>query len=230
MIQTIEYAKGLFLLDDGRVRQFLFLGEDKALLIDTGFPDSQVREVVRQLTDKTPLVLMTHGDGDHTGGLEEFGSCRMHPGDWGLVHGLVTLEPLGEGDRFSCGEYELEVIEIPGHTHGSVAFFDEKHRLLIPGDSVQKDGPIFLFGGHRDLGQYIKSLEKLLNWADRVDTILPCHHDCPIGPEWIQRNLEDARAMQSGKLQGEKHPQMPCYVYQGQWTSFLGEAPETYGK
>ncbi|MGI6254483.1 MAG: MBL fold metallo-hydrolase [Acutalibacter sp.] len=229
MIQTSEYAQGLFLLDDGRVRQFLFLGEDNALLIDTGFPDSHIQDTVRQLTDNPLQVLMTHGDMDHTGGLEDFGQCWLHPGDWDLVHSSVTLHPLEEGNRFSCGSYQLEVVEIPGHTHGSVAFFDAEHRLLLPGDSVQKDGPIFLFGGHRDLGQYLASLEKLLGWADRVDAILPCHHDCPIGPEWIQRNLEDAQSLQAGKLTGEKHPQMPCYVYQGKWTAFLGEAPEIYG-
>lgn len=30
------FAENFYILDDGRVRQFLILGEDEALLIDTG--------------------------------------------------------------------------------------------------------------------------------------------------------------------------------------------------
>lgn len=37
MMEITEWMDGLFLLDDGRVRQFLFLGEESALLIDAGF-------------------------------------------------------------------------------------------------------------------------------------------------------------------------------------------------
>ena len=120
-------------------------------------------------------------------------------------------------------------MEIPGHTHGSVAFLDRAHRLLIPGDSVQQEGPIYLFGEHRDIYLYIESLEKLQELAGEVDTILPCHHRCPIGTEWIAKDLEEAEALVEGKLTGEKQEQMPCYLYQGKWTSFFGEAPETYG-
>lgn len=229
MVQAKEFLKNFFLLEDERVRQFLITGEENALLIDTGFPDSQVKQVIQGLTGKPVNVLMTHGDGDHTGGLPDFGECWIHQGDWGLVGEGVTLHPLQEGDRFSCGGYTLETLEIPGHSHGSVAFLDREHRMLLPGDSVQAEGPIFLFGGHRDIRLYVQSLEKLLALADQVDTILPCHHSCPIGPEWISRNLEDAKALAAGKLPGEKHPQMPCWVYRGKWTAFFGESPDTYG-
>lgn len=229
MVQTIPFLPGFTLLDDGRVRQFLITGEDKALLIDTGFPDSQIRQTVQTVTDKPVQVLMTHGDGDHTGGLADFGECWIHKGDWGQIQGEITLHPLQEGDMFSCGGFDWEVVEIPGHTYGSVAFLERNRQLLLPGDSVQKDGPIFLFGQNRNIKLYLQSLEKLLHMAQQVKQILPCHHDCPIGPEWIEKNLEDAQAMAAGKLPGEKHSQMPCWVYQGKWTSFLGESPETYG-
>ncbi len=224
MIQTKSFREHFYLLEDGdRVRQFLITGEEEALLIDTGFPDSHVADAVRPLTSAPVKVLLTHGDGDHTGGLKDFGSCYLHPGDWDMVRDPVQLSPLREGDVFSCGGYRLEVIEIPGHTPGSVAFFDREHRLLLPGDSVQV-GPTFLFGERRDLPKYIESLRKLLSWQDMVDAILPCHHTCPIDASYIAKNLADAIALEQGQLSGTPHPFMPCHVYQGEWTTFYAPA------
>ena len=220
MTETREFQENFYILDDGRVRQFLITGPEEALLIDTGFPDSGVYSAVKALTDKPVKVALTHGDRDHTGGLERFGACWLHPRDWRLVQGDVTLHPLQEGDVLACGGYRLEVLEIPGHTGGSVAFFDRERRLLLPGDSVQKDGPIFMFGAHRDLDQYIDSLRRLLDLSGQVETVLPCHHPCPIDFGYVEKNLEDTLALRAGALAGTEHPTLPCRSYRGRWTEF----------
>ena len=210
MIKTTLFMENFYILDDERVRQFLITGEDKALLIDTGFEDSHVYEAVRQITDLPVEVIMTHGDMDHTGGLSDFGACRLHRADWHLVKDkTIRLEPLSEGDVFQCGGYCLRTIEIPGHTLGSTAFFDEEKGLLLSGDSVQKPGPIYMFGDWRSLAL-----------KDRIKTILPCHHEYPIGPEYIGYNLKDAEALKNGELTGERHPYLPCSSFRGQWTEF----------
>ena len=184
MTQVRLFMENLYILDDGRVRQFLIVGEKEALLVDTGFLDSHVYEAVQSITD-LPVVLMTHADIDHAGGLKNFGSCCLHEADWNLVKEDVRLEALREGDVFECGGYRLETVEIPGHTYGSTAFFDREKKLLLPGDSVQKAGPIYMFGAHRNLDLYIESQRKLCALADQVETIIPCHHEYPIGPEYI---------------------------------------------
>ena len=145
----------LYIFDNGMVRQFLITGADEAILIDTGFAEDHVREAVSAVTDLPVRVIMTHGDPDHAGGLKDFGTCRIHRADWHLLPDGIEPEPLAEGDVFECGGYRLETIEIPGHTYGSVAFFDREKGLLLPGDSVQKDGPIYMFGSHRNLDLYI---------------------------------------------------------------------------
>lgn len=220
MTETRLFMDNFYVLDDGRVRQFLIVGTDEALLIDTGFEDSRVCEAVRKITDLPVKVILTHGDRDHAGGLKDFGKCHLNEADWHLVEGNIQLEPLKEGDVFECGGYRLETIEIPGHTYGSVAFADWDKRLLLPGDSVQKDGPIYMFGDHRNLDLYIESQQKLCTLADKMDTIIPCHHDYPIGPEYIEKNLEDAKALRAGKLTGVKHAFLPCCSYKGKWTVF----------
>ena len=209
-----------YILDDGRVRQFLIVGEDEALLIDTGFEDSYVHEIVREITDLPVKVIMTHADKDHAGGLKDFGRCRLNKADWHLVIGDISLEPLAEGDVFVCGGYRLEAVEIPGHTYGSVAFVERDRKLLLPGDSVQKDGPIYMFGAHRNLDLYIESQKKLCGMMDKIDTVIPCHHDYPIDSSYIEKNLQDALALKNGELKGEKHPVLPCCTYRGKWTEF----------
>ena len=87
MVKAIPFQKDFYLLDDGRVRQFLFVVPDSALLVDAGFPDSHLAQVIREITDKPVQVVMTHGDFDHTGGLGDFGECWLHPADWALVRG-----------------------------------------------------------------------------------------------------------------------------------------------
>ena len=214
------FMENFYILDDGRVRQFLVTGEEEALLIDTGFADSQVHQAVRRLTSLPVRVVLTHGDADHAGGLKDFGEGFLHRADWHLVKDKVSLKPLEEGDVFQCGGYCLEVVEIPGHTYGSVAFLDRERKLLLPGDSVQKDGPIFMFGDHRSLDLYIESQKKLCALADQVETILPCHHPYPVEPEYIRRNLEDAVDLKNGRLKGTEHPALPCLSYRGKWTEF----------
>ncbi|WP_294521386.1 MBL fold metallo-hydrolase [uncultured Pseudoflavonifractor sp.] len=220
MTETRKFGENFYILDDGRVRQFLITGPKEALLIDTGFPDSGVYQAVKAITDKPVKVVLTHGDWDHTGGLGQFRECWLHPRDWHLVEGDVTLHPLQDGDVFTCGGYRLEVMEIPGHTYGSVAFFDRERKLLLPGDSVQKGGPIFMFGSHRNLDLYIESLRELRGLSGQVETILPCHHPCPIDFSYVEKNLEDAVALKKGALKGTKHPTLPCVSYRGRWTEF----------
>ena len=225
MTEIKLFMDHFYILEDGRVRQFLIVGEQQALLIDTGFEDSGVYQAVREVTDLPVQVLLTHGDRDHTGGLKDFGSCYLNQKDWHLLDSGIEVKDLREGDIFRCGDFCLEVLEIPGHTYGSVAFLDREKKLLLPGDSVQKEGPIFMFGAHRNLDLYIESQKKLCGLADQAETILPCHHDCPIGPEYREKNLKDAIDLRAGILKGKKHPFMPCYSYKGRWTEFLYEIP-----
>ena len=92
--------------------------------------------------------------------------------------------------------------------------------MLFAGDSVQKDGPIYLFGNHRNLNLYIESQRKLEALAEKFDTIYPCHHACPVTPDYIGKNRLDAEALRAGSLPSEPTPGMPCRTYHGQWTEF----------
>ena len=220
MLQTRQLMDNLYCFEDGHVRQFLITAPDKALLLDAGYADSHLREAVQAVTDAPVQLLLTHGDPDHAGGMADFPEVWLHQADWPLVKNQAGLHPLQEGDLFACGDYLLEVIEVPGHTHGSVAFADREKRLLFVGDTVQKGGPIYQFGTHRSLREYLRSLYKLQGMANQFDTLLPCHYDCPIGPEYIEHTLQDALSLWGNQLPSTDTPDKPCRTYQGRWTAF----------
>ena len=56
--------------------------------------------------------------------------------------------------------------------------------------------------------------------ADRFETIYPCHHACPVTPDFIGKNRRDAEALRAGTLPSEPTPGMPCRTYHGRWTDF----------
>lgn len=72
----------------------------------------------------------------------------------------------------------LRVVETPGHTPGSISLLDQENRILFSGDTVSY-GPVFLFGDHRDVHIYRRTLDKLQTMGG-FDTIYPCHNTCPV--------------------------------------------------
>ena len=109
--------------------------------------------------------------------------------------------PLHDGDMIDLGERPLEIIEIPGHTPGSVAVLDISKRVLVSGDSVQ-DGNIFMFGKYRNLEAYIPSMRKLLKYTDRFDSVYPSHGTIPVDPGQIPKLIGYAEEILSGTAEG----------------------------
>ena len=120
-----------YILDDGRVREFLFVDEMKALLIDTGFEDDEILKAVRSITDLEVEVILTHGDPDHTGGLRYFKEAYLNKEDWCLVSEDFKLHDIKEGDVFKVNNHCLKAVSMPGHTYGSMSFYDEDNCLLF---------------------------------------------------------------------------------------------------
>ena len=135
------FAENFYILDDGRVRQFLILGEDEALLMDTGFEDSNVYHTVKSITKLPVKVVMTHGDPDHAGGLKDFGKCYLHKGDWPLISKGIQLEPLKEGDIFKCGGYTLEALKFPAIPTAVWPLPTGRKNCFFPGTRYRKQVP-----------------------------------------------------------------------------------------
>lgn len=221
-INVTKYEENFYILDNGMVREFLFTGSDDAVLVDTGIGDESVKKIADTLTNKPIKVVLTHGDTDHTGGLGDFTECWINKADKPMLKQKLTVHELNEGDIIKAGSFKFEVIEIPGHTYGSICLLDRDKKLLIAGDTIQKNNPVFMYGEQRNIDLYIKSLEKLSALTDSIDTIIPCHGDYPFGSEYITYCLNDARSLKNGTLPVVgQHPFAHKDIYKGRYCSFL---------
>ncbi|MBR2703343.1 MAG: MBL fold metallo-hydrolase [Oscillospiraceae bacterium] len=203
--EIIPINENSWRIEDSGVRCFLLTGSEKALLIDSGRELHTARDIAESLTDLPVMLLNTHADGDHTGSNEQFESFYMHPDEEAHFRRGGrggTIIPVREGDILDLGGRELRIIDLPGHTPGSIAVLDVGNRVLISGDPVQEHGRIFMFGAHRNMENYIRSLEHLETFTAEFDEIWPSHADIPISPALIRKLHDGALDVLDGKVAG----------------------------
>ncbi|MFC9971796.1 MBL fold metallo-hydrolase [Spirillospora sp. NPDC127200] len=154
-------------------------GADRAVVVDPGPRDEvHLKRVLAQVAardQRVGLVLLTHRHPDHSEGAGRFAELAggvpvraMDP-----AHRLGD-EGLAEGDVVTTGGLELRVMEIPGHTDDSVAFWLPADRAVFTGDTILGYGSTVLEGR---LGDYLDTLDRLRAFAEEraVATLLPGH-------------------------------------------------------
>jgi glyoxylase-like metal-dependent hydrolase (beta-lactamase superfamily II) len=221
-----QVNESTWIIENGGVRLFLLAGTEKALLIDSGMELRTARDIAEELTDKPVELLNTHADRDHIGSNGQFDTFYMHPREEPLYHRdgrTGTVLPVQEGDRIDLGQRVLEIIDLPGHTPGSIAVLDVKNRVLISGDPVQAHGRIFMFGSHRNMDDYVRSLTRLESFTDRFDEIWPSHGDIPAEKELIPKLRRAAESILKGEAKGHTADLFgsPIMVYDFGFASFL---------
>lgn len=212
--EIIRINEDTWSIEDGFVRFFLLAGAEKALLIDSGVDIENVEALARSIlsefsgTEALPLELLnTHGDGDHCFGNKEFEWFYMHEADYPVYESHLgrkgKIVSVKDGDVLDLGDRPLEIIHIPGHTFGSIAVLDRKHRALFAGDSVQ-NGEIFMFGGHRNLDDYPASMLKLQEREDEFDVIYASHAQLELKPEAVGDCFDACESMLHGEIEPEE--------------------------
>ena len=194
-------------IEDGGVRFFLLTGSRRALLIDSGMTVNNAKDIAKDLTDLPVSLLNTHADRDHIGSNGQFEAFYMHPAEEPLYRRSGksgAIIPVREGDLLDLGQRELRILELPGHTPGSIAVLDVAGRVLISGDPIQRHGRIFMFGAHRNMDAYIRSLEKLEEKKDLFDEIWPSHADFPVSTDTIGMLHDGAQDILAGKVPGRE--------------------------
>ena len=168
----------LWLLHDGQ----------RALVVDPG----QAAPVLRKLAElnlKLDSILVTHHHADHTGGVDELRNTTD-----AKVYGPATekipkpYDPLSEGDMVQAIGLEFQVIDVPGHTAGHIAFYSPDVNgkpLLFCGDTLFSGGCGRLFEGTP--AQMLASLDKLA--ALPGNTVVCSTH------EYTLSNLRFAKAV-----------------------------------
>jgi len=204
----MEYTKrelmpGFWAIDQDGVRSYLLTGPENAILIDTCF-GGDILSVCRTLTANPITLLTTHSDPDHIGCDHQFENQYLHPAEFerytSRSKNALKANEMWEGDIFTVGEYSLEVVLIPGHTPGSVAFLDRGNKFLISGDTVQ-NGSIYMFGEGRNLSAFLASVKKLETMhADGLfETVYAAHGDAGISADILPDHIRLAEALLNGE-------------------------------
>ncbi len=229
-MNTVKINERTWRIEDDGVRFFLLCGTDRAALVDTGMNTRDARKIAEGLTDLPLILINTHADIDHISGNAAFEEIYMSPAEedhYRESGGLGKVIPVKENDVIDLGGRPLRIIDIPGHTNGSIAILDESSRVMISGDTVQ-DGIIFMFGEQRDMGKYCASLRHLKEFAGRYDEIYPMHGTLSVKPDLIDKLLDGAGQIIRGEAVGKTTERFgeKVLLYQFPYAGFLCDAKE----
>ena len=183
-------------------------GDDKALVIDAGTEMPHLSKAVATLTDKPLMLALTHGHGDHVGGVVSFPEVWIHPADTSMIgagarqYG-IQVHLLSDGEVIDLGGRQIEVLHTPGHTSGSVTFFDKARGYGFSGDAFGSTN-LLLFGGtFRTLIETTTRTAAYMQ-ANGIGKLYPGHYHGD-NPETLQRVLDEKKMSEevlSGKRKG----------------------------
>lgn len=157
-------------------------------IIDPGYNHRDYIKYIRENNLKLKAILLTHHHYDHTGAVGDLKSVFdvpvcIHSRDMSID--IYRRKPdvfLADGDILMLGDEPIEVINTPGHTHGSVCFFAGASSLVFTGDTIFNVdlGTTELADGSAE--EMRASILNIIDkWSDDI-TIYPGHGDeCTMG-------------------------------------------------
>ncbi len=176
-IQMIR--KGIYgITDEGDDSFYLVEGKDKAAVIDTGISKGQrILPVIRQLTDKPLLLVVTHAHIDHFHHMDEFEEVYMSHKEFLLSAQMLKFMMGGKeldlestidvttNSTIDLGEDSLEICELAGHTPGGIIVLEKKQNILFTGDCLGSGCGVWMqVGSATSLDTFYDSLVQAFKW------------------------------------------------------------------
>lgn len=158
----------------------------KTIIIDAGDDAEYITNIIIRKNLIPQLIVATHGHFDHIMAVTELKLTfkipfKINCQDDFLVKNIqesakhfLSYDPgppplidgcLKDKDKIILAKNSLEIIEVTGHTPGSICLYDSKHELLFTGDTLFADRGIgrtdFKYSSTSDLGKSLKKIFKL---------------------------------------------------------------------
>jgi hydroxyacylglutathione hydrolase len=170
---------------------FIWNEQNDCLIIDPGGEADRIFAFVKEKKLNPVAVLLTHAHYDHIGAVDEVRTMYRLPvyihkkeQDWlvdpalNLSNHVPYIEEIklkradeilsGEGD-LQVGSFQLQIVETPGHSPGSVSYYFEEEQLIFSGDALFEGsiGRTDLPGGNHEV--LMKSIhDKLLTLPEET--------------------------------------------------------------
>lgn len=201
MLASLNAGSNVYLIKD-----------EKPVLIDTSLTLNSIK--LNELLAKANLskqdiayVLHTHGHSDHWGNSFEFSAQKnfMHSLDADHVNqqadefayaSLFNLKnwpkignKISQEQTLNLGEMQLQILFTPGHTAGSVSFYEPGLKFLFSGDTVFSEGLVgrtdVLTGNGNALKQSVLKLNQL-----EIQGLFPGHWKELLGLKLNRENFK----------------------------------------
>ena len=155
---------------------YIYLNDKKEAFVVDPSEASPVIDTLEKNDLQLKYILNTHHHFDHIGGnfeLKEKYNCKIvgSKKDRDRIPG-IDIE-ISDGDYWSFKEHTAQIIEIPGHTSGHIAFFFKSLNAVFTGDTLFSLGCGRLFEGTPTM--MWNSLKKLRALPDQ--TKIYCGHE-----------------------------------------------------
>lgn len=134
----------------------------------------------------------------------------------------VKTYPIYEGDRFDLGGVELEVIEVPGHTDGTVVFLDRASRILFSGDACNSNTLVNLLGS-ASIARYRESLLHFKTFQNAFDVMYGGH-----GPAAVPNTIIDDGIMLCERILSHEDDAIETPSFRGQIGYLAAERGEQF--
>lgn len=164
-----------------------------AVVVDPGDAEPVLKALSQQkATLRT--ILVTHHHADHVGGVQDLqaatGARVLAPAAEGLS---FPHEPLSGGDAIELLGLKVQVIDVPGHTAGHIAYWIPASPLgpvLFCGDTLFSGGCGRIFEGTP--AQMLQSMDTLATLP--ADTLVCCAHEYTLSNLAFAKAVEPANA------------------------------------
>jgi len=161
----------------GIVKSFLVTGNERLILVDTGFSDADADIIMDAIVETghnhsdLKLCVLTHRHGDHTGGLKKLKKTlkfemMAHELDMPAIQkatGHDVEHVVRGGERLpDCGG--INILHTPGHTAGHISLHLPRIKTMIAGDAIVSAGehlvvsPAYLSSDPEAANQSVKRL------------------------------------------------------------------------
>ena len=145
--RPVQLAENIFhIYEPGNVYTTLIIGEEKALLIDTGYGFGDLAGFVRTLTDKPLEVVLTHGHTDHCGGNSQFSTVYMNLMDVPTYLWYEATQKILIAEKFKRDRAAAGLPDVWPKNFDQEKWVQQHTRHFEP----LKNGQIFDLGGRKE--------------------------------------------------------------------------------
>jgi metallo-beta-lactamase class B len=228
-LEPVRLFDNLYAVGNSEATVYAITTPQGIILIDSGYADRVEKEVVDGLKAlkldpaNVKYILVGHGHGDHFGGSSYFqdhygARVGLTAADWDLMYpanpppnAANQVRPkrdlvLKEGEAVKLGDETVTIVEIPGHTPGSLAFIFAVRDVKDGRRTTHVAG---LFGGTiltvdrittPGVQQYVQSVAHYLDVAKRMNV------DVEVQNHAIFDGMPDKLTALKARKSGAPHP------------------------